>query len=336
VDARYPLALTTGRLRDQWHGMSRTGRVPQLYGHEPEPMLTMNTNDASRRGLVAGEVVRVASRRGELLIRLAISDDVRSGQCYVPMHWGRASLASAGSHGVNALTNGAFDPISKQPELKHTAVRVDRAALPWQLVAFAYVNDRDPVAVCDELCEIAAQFPNETFASTTLIGNERPGVVLRLACASAPDRSTIEQIDRVLNVTGLAALAYDDARRNISRRVKVEEGRLTGARLAGDLQAEHWMRDFFLSGASVIELRQRLLAGSAAAPQGFAPRGKVVCNCFNVSERDIVEFCTSESMTHVPTGERFAALQAQKKCGTNCGSCLPELRGLVTGSVRAA
>ncbi len=336
VDARYPLALTTGRLRDQWHGMSRTGRVPQLYGHEPEPMLTMNTNDVSRRGLVAGEVVKVASRRGELFIRLASGDDVRSAQCYVPMHWGRASLASAGSHGVNALTNGAFDPISKQPELKHTAVRVDRAELPWQLVAFAYVNDRDPVAVCDELREIAAQFPNETFASTTLIGNERPGVVLRLACASAPDRVTVDQIDRVLNVTGLAALAYDDTRRNISRRVKVEEGRLTGVRLAGDLQAEHWMRDFFLSGASVIELRQRLLAGSAAAPQGFTPRGKVVCNCFNVSEREIVEFCASPSIARASSDERFTALQAQKKCGTNCGSCLPELKTLVVASIAVA
>jgi assimilatory nitrate reductase catalytic subunit len=331
VDARYPLSLTTGRLRDQWHGMSRTGRVPQLYGHEPEPMLTMHTNDASRRGFVAGEVVKVASRRGELLIRLAVSDDVRSGQCYVPMHWGRASLAGAGSHGVNALTNGAFDPISKQPELKHSAVRVDRAALAWQFIAFAYAEDRDPVAVCDELREIAAALPNEAFASTTLIGNEKPGVLLRLACPQAPDRATIEQIDRVLGVVGLSTLAYDDARRNISRRVKVEAGRLVGARLAGDLAAETWMRDFFLSGASVIELRQRLLAGTAAAPEGFKARGKVICNCFNVSEREIVDFCASTK-----GGDTLAALQTAKRCGTNCGSCLPELRTLVAASVSAA
>jgi assimilatory nitrate reductase catalytic subunit len=336
VDARYPLALTTGRLRDQWHGMSRTGRVPQLYGHEPEPMLTMNTNDASRRGFNAGEVVKVASRRGELLIRLAISDDVRSGQCYVPMHWGRASLASAGSHGINALTNGAFDPISKQPELKHSAVRVDRAALPWQLVAFAYTADRDPVAVCDELRELASALPNEVFASTTLIGNEKPGVVLRLACAESPDRPTIEQIDRVLAVTGLSTLAYDDARRNISRRVKVEEGRLVGVRLAGDLAAEAWMRDFFLSGASVIELRQRLLAGSASAPEGFKARGKVVCNCFNVSEREIVEFCANAKHASMNSVALLAALQQEKKCGSNCGSCLPELRTLVAASENAA
>ncbi|TAG70496.1 MAG: hypothetical protein EAZ24_13765 [Burkholderiales bacterium] len=336
TDARFPLALTTGRMRDQWHGMSRTGRVPQLYGHEPEPMITMNTNDAARRGLAAGEVVKVASRRGELLIRLAISDDVRSGQCYVPMHWGKASLSSAGSHGINVLTTSAFDPVSKQPELKHAAVRVDRAILPWQLVAFAYARDRDPVAVCDELREIASALPVETFASTTLIGNERPGVLLRLSCASAPDRATLEQIDRVLGVGGLFALAYDDARRNISRRVRVEDGRLTGVRLAGDLAAETWMRDFFLSGISVTELRQRLLAGSATAPDGFTARGKIVCNCFNVSEREIVEFYSSNDLAMMNAANKLSALQSTLKCGTNCGSCLPELRTLVSSATAAA
>ena len=337
VDARYPLALTTGRLRDQWHGMSRTGRVPQLYGHEPEPMLTMNTTDAARRLLIAGEVVKVASRRGELVVRLAVSDDVRSGQCYVPMHWGKLTLASSGSHGINALTLPAFDPISKQPELKHTAVRVERAALPWSLVAFAYVEGgRDPVAVCDELREIARTLSasdNAFFASTTLIGNERPGVVLRLAAELAPERTALEQIDRILGLTGLATLAYDDPRRNLSRRVRVDDGRLVGVRLAGDLAAQSWMRDFFLSGASVIELRQRLLAGSAAAPEGFKPRGKVVCNCFNVSENEIIDFCAAASGDGTA---KLAALQSAKKCGTNCGSCLPELRTLVAGSAIAA
>jgi assimilatory nitrate reductase catalytic subunit len=341
VDARFPLALTTGRLRDQWHGMSRTGRVPQLYGHEPEPMLTMNRGDIARRGLTEGDVVRVASRRGELLIRLAASEDVRSGQCYVPMHWGRLSLAASGSHGINALTLPALDPVSKQPELKHTAVRVERALLPWSLVAFAYVanagqDGRDPVAVCDELREIARTLPGYSdgmFASTTLIGSERPGVVLRLAADRAPERAALEQLDRVLGLTGLSTLAYDDSRRNLSRRVRVEDGRLAGVRLAGDLAAESWMRDFFLSGASVTALRQRLLAGSAAAPQGFKPRGKVVCNCFNVTESEIIEFCVTAAGDGAT---RLVALQAAKRCGSNCGSCLPELRTLVSASVQVA
>jgi assimilatory nitrate reductase catalytic subunit len=266
-----------------------------------------------------------------------VSDDVRSGQCYVPMHWGKLTLAATGSHGINALTLPAFDPISKQPELKHTAVRVERAELPWLLVAFAYVEGgRDPVAVCDELREIVRGLSatgNAFFASTTLIGNERPGVVLRLAAEHAPERTALEQIDRVLGLTGLATLAYDDPRRNLSRRVRVDDARLVGVRLAGDLAAASWMRDFFLSGASVVELRQRLLAGSAAAPLGFKPRGKVVCNCFNVSENEIIDFCATSAGDSVA---KLAALQTAKKCGSNCGSCLPELRTLVAGSVVAA
>ena len=104
-------------------------------------------------------------------------------------------------------------------------------------------------------------------------------------------------------------------------------------RLAGDLAAETWMRDFFLSGASVVELRQRLLAGSAAAPQGFKPRGKVVCNCFNVSESEIIDFCAA---TSGDGAAKFTALQTAKKCGSNCGSCLPELRTLVAASQAVA
>ena len=89
------------------------------------------------------------------------------------------------------------------------------------------------------------------------------------------------------------------------------------------------MRDFFLSGASVVELRQRLLAGSAAAPQGFKPRGKVVCNCFNVSETEIIDFYAT---ANGDSAAKLAALQIAKKCGTNCGSCLPELRTLIATS----
>ena len=80
-------------------------------------------------------------------------------------------------------------------------------------------------------------------------------------------------------------------------------------------------------------LFRSLLAGSASAPDGFKARGKVVCNCFNVSERDIIDFCVSASGD---ASGKLLALQAAKQCGTNCGSCLPELRTLAAVSVVAA
>src|SRR5690554_7950515 len=84
---RYPLRLLTGRLRDQWHGMSRSGRVPALFAHSPEPGLRMHPDDAARRGLKAGELVRVASKRGELVLPLELSDEVASGAVFAAMHW---------------------------------------------------------------------------------------------------------------------------------------------------------------------------------------------------------------------------------------------------------
>ena len=84
IDARYPLHLNTGRLRDQWHGMSRTGKVARLFGHAPEPRLNMNPNDLSRRGLKDGELVKIESRRGSIYSLVEASDTVRSGQVYLP------------------------------------------------------------------------------------------------------------------------------------------------------------------------------------------------------------------------------------------------------------
>ena len=195
---------------DAVQGRSRTGRCAlsacaddwpparPVARHEPHrprtaalrprggPMLTMNANDIARRGLTAGEVVRVASRRGELLIRLAASE-VSLGQCYVPMHWGKLSLAASGSRGINALTVPAFDPVSKQPELKHAAVRVERAALPWSLVVCLCRGRSRSGGRGRRAARDCARLSGDhaTFASTTLIGSEHPNVVLRLAAEKA-------------------------------------------------------------------------------------------------------------------------------------------------------
>ncbi len=123
ADARFPLRLTTGRLRDQWHGMSRTGQVARLFNHVEEPQLLLNPADMARRQLQSGDIVRIKSRRGGLVLRVAASEDIRVGQAFLPMHWGSQFMAGSG---INALTLSSFDPVSKQPELKHTAIQVEK------------------------------------------------------------------------------------------------------------------------------------------------------------------------------------------------------------------
>jgi nitrite reductase (NADH) large subunit len=120
--ADMPLALLTGRLRDQWHTMTRTGEVPRLLAHAPRPELELAPADAARLGIASGERVRVSSARGEFEMHARCDHSLPEGVAFAPMHW------SAGGSAVNAAVAPQLDPISKQPELKHVPVRVERLA----------------------------------------------------------------------------------------------------------------------------------------------------------------------------------------------------------------
>jgi assimilatory nitrate reductase catalytic subunit len=323
VSARYPLSLTTGRLRDHWHGLSRTGSVPTLFGHVSEPRLGMNGNDMARRGIRAGELVRVESRRGALHVIAESDDAIRSGQVYLPMHWGKRFLGGSQSAGTNTITSPAFDAISRQPELKHAAVKVAAASLPWRLVAFA---ELDAVQAVDALQALQA---GVVFASTVLIGRKRDGVLFRAAHNGAPPASWLAELDALLGLDGDEVLRYDDARRGHSRRVRISGELLRGVRLSGDagaITSGEWLREWLVGGQSIEQIRRLLLVPSRQAPAGFMPVGRVLCQCFGVSERDIVSELTR---TEGGPAERLRTVQSRLHCGTNCGSCVPELRALV-------
>ena len=118
----YPLALLTGRVKDQWHTMTRTGKVPKLMRSERVPFLEMHPADAGGIGVRDEQRVRVTSRRGSLEVQARLTDRIRPGAVFAPFHWGE--LWSR--HSVtNNSTSDAIDPRSKQPELKFAAVRVE-------------------------------------------------------------------------------------------------------------------------------------------------------------------------------------------------------------------
>ncbi|MDP1847298.1 MAG: molybdopterin-dependent oxidoreductase [Solirubrobacteraceae bacterium] len=123
-DADFPLLLTTGRVADQWHTMTRTGHSPTLLASAGQATLSCHPHDAGVAGLAEGDLVRVVSRRGELRVPVALDDTLPPGVAFVPFHWG-AKHAVAGAGVLNSLTIGAVDPTSKQPELKALAVRLE-------------------------------------------------------------------------------------------------------------------------------------------------------------------------------------------------------------------
>jgi assimilatory nitrate reductase catalytic subunit len=319
TDARYPLHLNTGRLRDQWHGMSRTGSVGRLFSHVEEPLLAMHPADMARRGLADGDIAQVRSRRGRLALRVEASQEMRAGQVFLPMHWGGQFMSGLG---VNALTLSAFDPQSKQPELKHAAVQVEKLSLPWQMVAMRRGN------ALIRMTQLQPLLDNFDYAALGLAGRDDELVILRVAHAAAVPDELLMQIDAILGLDERAQMMdYRDVRRGISKRALMQEGRLLGVRLTGETAARDWLKDIITQGADAQALRPCLLAPLSAPPTGQAQRGRIVCNCLNVSEQEILH--------EVKNGLDVAALQARLKCGTQCGSCLPELKRLAASNFTA-
>jgi assimilatory nitrate reductase catalytic subunit len=253
-DAEYPLRLTTGRLRDQWHSMTRTGLTARLFSHSPEPEVLLNETDLQGHGLLQGDLVRVCSRRGSLVMRARASEDMRPGDVFVAMHWGARFMSGVGT---NALTLSAMDPCSRQPELKHAAVRVEPFAARWRGSFSAPATPGLKRAVGRWLGRF-------DYAALCLI--EGPEALLRLDLAAAKDPDP----------AALTAL-------------------------------------------------QALFGGPPDTPVRDAERA--VCACFKVVE--------SEIRSAVAAGATLAKLQRDLKCGTNCGSCVPELRRLLCGALDA-
>ncbi len=342
VDARYPFALTTGRLRDQWHGMSRTGTLARLYAHAPEPVVQMHPADGRRLGFAEGDLVHVTSRRGSQVLPVQFSDDLSAMQCFIAMHWGEEHVAGkaggAPGYGVNTLTLPALDPVSAQPELKHAAVRLLKAELPWRLTAFAWLPQSRALTV---QASLRPWLQRSAFGTTVLFGHETGdpaepvGVLLRLADYEPGDSALVTAITAAFeleeNIPGV--LCYQDRRRGIRRIIRVGQdparrGRLEAVLVTGEpaqVLAAAWLRDFLESGVAVEGLGRMLLTPGKTPPQAPRPRGKVICSCLNVSEPAIAATLAAQPAT-LGDAERLSALQATLQCGTQCGSCVPELK----------
>ncbi|MEQ1880797.1 MAG: molybdopterin-dependent oxidoreductase, partial [Burkholderiales bacterium] len=246
TDARYPLSLITGRLRDQWHGMSRTGTVARLFAHEEEPLLAMNPADMRTRALADGDIVSLASRRGELRVRVRADENLRAAQTWLPMHWGGRYLRGGG---INALTLPACDPISRQPELKHSAVQVKKLDLRWEIVA---MRSGDALRHHEAVQPLLQKFD---YASCGLYGHEVPVLIFRAACAQPASLELLAELDAALDLNDdgaaeeIAAMDYRDTRRGIAKRVLLRSGKIVGVRLTGESAARTWLKDLMASDA---------------------------------------------------------------------------------------
>jgi len=303
----YPLTLNTGRIRDQWHTMTRTGRVPHLMTHIGGPQLSMHPRDAARCGIEDGGLAKIDSPHGGAVLRVTIDSGQRAGDVFVPMHW-TDQFSSSGP--VGALVHAATDPHSGQPDLKGTKVQVTALGEIWRGVLLQR-DDRKP-ALSDSVhwskAPIVDGFAYEMSSWTPLTELIRSERALR----------------DLLQVSDAAKLiSYSDPKRAVFRYAALIEGRLIASVFfarAGAAFPESAQAARLIGQVLDPMARLSLLAGLET---NAAPAGKIVCACFSVGEGAICSAIREKGLT--TTAQIGAALRA----GTNCGSCIPELKKLL-------
>ena len=299
----FPLMLNTGRMRDQWHTMTRTGRSPRLGAHAPEPFVSVHPHDAAQLGLASGGFAKIMSPFGEALLRVDVIDAQALGAVFAPIHWS----AETSSHGrVGALVNPATDPFSGQPELKATPVR---------LAAVRFAREGGFV----ERSAIAP--PDACWWARVSLGD---GVGYRVA-GDWSVQAAAEWFNAHFAHCEIAELL--DAPQGLYRAAAFKDGRLEAALFLAPPSGEPvWDTLKDLLAADVIDATRRRFALSVRDVGGVVDRGPMVCACFGVSQGAIREAIDAGACD-------AAAVGAAVKAGTNCGSCVAEIRKII-GAVR--
>ncbi|WP_254276155.1 nitrate reductase [Halomonas sp. 3H] len=301
-----PLRLNTGRVRDQWHTMTRTGRAPRLMNHRAEPFIELHPDDAAAHGIEDQRLARLAGAGGDYVGRARLSRAQRRGELFVPIHW---TDQFSGRARMGALLAGHADPLSGQPESKHGAVALAPLASAWEATLVVADDLGVEPAWCGEV-DYWARIPLAWAQRWQLAGGEAP-----------------DWLDWAARRLGVAASLWcDDPARGRLRAAGLQAGRLRWWLMVGppaELPGLAWLEARFSEAASGEALsrgqRRRLLAG---CDDGVGDSGPVVCSCHQVGQGSIV--------AAIREGEASVeALGARLACGTQCGSCLPELKSLI-------
>lgn len=303
----YPFILNTGRLRDQWHTMTRTAEAARLNQHRPEPFVEIHSQDADTQQLNNAELATITSQWGAMTARVRITDAQQPSQIYVPMHW----TSQYSSHGrMGALVNPALDPISQQPESKHTPVNI--VASPYQHYGFILIrNDIEH-----------KPFNTDYWVKVPCEGYQR----LEIAC----NKEVINWADWIQShffYSDLQWQEYEDSALGVYRCAAYKNNRLqcviniSHTTKEPELSARNWLGSLFSSQELKKSDRLSLLSGLPSA--GIEDVGNIVCACFNVGEKTILKNIEKNTLTsHQQVGEHC-------KAGTNCGSCVPEIKSLL-------
>ncbi|MEJ2212530.1 MAG: molybdopterin-dependent oxidoreductase [Gammaproteobacteria bacterium] len=297
----YPLVMNTGRVRDQWHSMTRTGKVARLSNHFSEPFIEIHPEDAARFLVQENDLVTINSQHGTMHARALVSDKQKKGNVFIPMHWNRM-FANGGN--VDNLVNAITDPVSGQPQFKHTPVSIQPAAMAWQ--GFILSNQQP------------AKLPFSHWVK------QKKQQAYRFSIADDKLINDWNSLAKALFPQDGDWIEYHDQSNGYYRAALINNNKLVCCiYIASDnsLPDDQWIDSIFNEETLSPNTRINLLSGQP--PVSMAPAGKTICACFNVGLNTIKEAIVNQKLT---TTDQIGELL---KAGTNCGSCLPELKEIL-------
>jgi len=311
VDAAFPLSLNTGRIRDQWHTMTRTGLAPDLCRHAPEPFVEVHPADAEAQGLKDGALARVITARGEAVALARITDRQRPGGLFMPMHW---TDVFAPSGRANPLVAPNLDPTSGQPEFKHTPARIRAYRETWK----GFFLTRSGLASPSGQDLVWRRIPHDACQQHEFAG--RGDEVERAALRKALTKGLAGEL-----------VTYDDAATGARRDAWLDtEGRLVAVlyvTLTGRLPPRDWLAELFAEPALTAEARSALLFGRP--PGAPVDKGPLVCACLKVGAKVVQAAIVAGAASPDAVGAATGA-------GTNCGSCRPEIARMIAAIAASA
>lgn len=293
------LIMNTGRVRDQWHTMTRTGRVAKLMTHLDEPFIQIHPLDAQRYNIKDQQIAQLNNLGSTFLGRVQYSEQQRVGEIFTPIHWNDNFSAAAKA---SALVNPITDSICGQPEFKHSPVKIS----PFNAVWSGYI--------------IVAEDIKLDVAYWTKI-NIKHGVKYILSDVKALPNNADFLSDLLPHIDDWVVMKDDQ--QNALRVAGFSEGKLLCYFHASTNLDKQYSSQFIekqLQKTHDLMNRYRLLAGVDS--DGSKDVGPIICSCFQIGENTIKEALASGKCTTVED------LGITLKCGTNCGSCIPELKSL--------
>ena len=299
---KYPFVLNTGRIRDQWHTMTRTGKAARLFSHIAEPFAEIHPEDAGALGLRDADLVEVVSPQGKVTVRVLISDKARRGSVFVPMHW-TEQFASRGR--IDAVVAPETDPFSGQPGSKYTYVAINKVACAWY--GFAILKKRPE------------NIPTDYWALAPTDGGWR----LELAGLSDVDCEALTEALWPGLASTTECLRYRDETTGSDRLAFWQKERLAAAFYFSPSPvsvSRQWACGLLSGSAATPVERYRVLAGRS--PADMPDCGAIVCSCFQIGVNQIREAAGNGAATVAAIGEALGA-------GTNCGSCRSEIASLI-------